>query len=121
MAVVGSVMLCACSPAHQFKQVALGINMFCPQQMDESTVMDSVAYHKETNTFYYYYSVSGITKSNASFYQKNDKVIRQALQAELDKIDMKDFWDFGVTIKFIFSSSYTQVQLAEFTFTGPAN
>lgn len=120
-AVLGVLMLCACSPARTFKQRAERENAACPLRLNETTVLDSVVYHQTDNVQLYYYSVSG-ELDNATYLQAHYAECQQVLQAGLDGTpEMKAYWDFGTTVKYIYCSATTHDRLAEFSFTGPAN
>lgn len=86
-------------------------NEQCPMIIDEVTQMDSTSYDATTNTFSYYYTLSGVA-DDPSMIEKMKSEMETTIPETIKQTEeMKMFSEMDVTMDYIYLSGKTKEEL----------
>ncbi|MBQ8099059.1 MAG: hypothetical protein IJ244_06000 [Bacteroidaceae bacterium] len=90
---------------------------YCPRQVSDCVMSDSIAYLPSEKALCYYYTFSDELDDTEAIRQ-GEPEFRNALKAEIiSSIELKKYKDHGVTFKYIYFSSSSHEVLLEEIFT----
>lgn len=111
-----SIVLSAFTSCQQAKIKVLELsaeqtNKECPMVIDEVTQMDSTAYDAATNTFSYYYTLSGVADDPSMAETMKSKLEESVPEMIKQTEELKMFREMEVTMDYIYLSKQTKEKL----------
>lgn len=107
------LILSSCQPAKQkiFELASQEANKQCPMAIDEVTRMDSTSYSSDSNTFAFYYTLTGTADDPDIAEATQEQLTGSLPQIIKSANDLKIYREMDVTMLYVYLSDKTHQEL----------